>query len=183
MQVAQDLFDRKLAAPVGIGGRQRMVLGQRQALRIAVHRSRRTEHQGPHTRRTHRLDQPQSAHDVVVVVLERFGDRLADRLQAGEMDHRRCLAVGQHRAQRRRVTDVALYQRRLSAGDALHPAQRFRIAVAEIVEHRHVMAGVQQFNAGMRADIAGTAGHENHAHAASPGRNRECAAHGAIARI
>jgi hypothetical protein len=87
VQVAQHVLDDQLGAPVGVGGRQRVVLGQRQALGVAVHRGRRTEHQLARIALHHGLQQAQRAQHVVVVVGQRLLDRFPDRLQAGEVDH------------------------------------------------------------------------------------------------
>ena len=44
------------------------------------------------------------------------------------------------------------------AGDALDPIQGLGIAIAVVVQHRHAVARVEQFQAGVAADIAGAAG-------------------------
>jgi hypothetical protein len=70
------------------------------------------------------------------------------------------LAQGGH--QRGTIPDVTLNQPRFPARDALHPGKGFWLAVAEVVENRDVLAGVEQFNAGMRTYVTGAARNENH---------------------
>jgi hypothetical protein len=37
-EVAQHVFDHQFGLAIGVGGRQRVVFSQRQALRVAIHR-------------------------------------------------------------------------------------------------------------------------------------------------
>ena len=61
-----------------------------------------------------------------------------------------------------RVTDVAANEYRALAayrGDAVDHAG---VAVAKVVEDKQLVAGLGKFDAGVRADVSGTAGDENH---------------------
>ena len=162
VQVAQQVFHHQLATAIGVGGRERVVFGQRQALRVAVHRGRRAEHQRLHAAGIHGFEQAQCAHHVVVVITQRLRHRLAHRLQPRAVDHRRGTAGLQGRRQSRHIADVALDQPGLFARDALHPRQRLGLAVAKVVEYRHVQPCIEQFNAGMGANVASATGHKNH---------------------
>src|SRR3954469_6239667 len=83
--VGKDVLDHQLGLAVRIGRSERMVLGERQALGIAVHRGRGAEHDAAYTLAVHRLQKRDAAAYVVVVIVERPLDRFADRLQAGKM--------------------------------------------------------------------------------------------------
>ena len=162
VQVAQHVLDHQFGPAVRVGGRQRVVFGQGQALRVAVHRGRRAEHQRLDPARAHRLQQPQGAQHVVVVVGQRLLHRLAHRFEAGKMDHGRGAAAFEGGLQRCAVADVAFNHPQRAPGDALHPQQRFGLAVAEVVEHRHVEARLQQFDAGVAADVTRASGDKDH---------------------
>ena len=74
------------------------------------------------------------------------------------MNHRLCTAVAQGTLQRCTIAYVGLDTGYGLAGDALDPIQRLGIAIAVVVQHRHAVARVEQFQAGVAADIAGAAG-------------------------
>ena len=164
-QVAQHVLDHALAAAIGIGGRQRMRLGERQVLRLAIDGRGGTEYQPPHARLAHRAQQRHRAAHVVVVVLERVRDRLAHRLAAGQVQdrlHRRAARRrgGQHRRDHARAADVPFHQRDLGSAQALDPAHGLAAAVAEIIQHQRPLAGGQHRHQRVRADVAGAARHQ-----------------------
>src|SRR5690606_41847436 len=66
---------------------------------------RRAEDHTAHVGGGQRAQQRGRAGDVVVVVGQRLRDRLADRLQAGEVDHRVEAMLSKDRGQRRFVPD------------------------------------------------------------------------------
>jgi hypothetical protein len=134
LQVAQHLLNNQLGLTVGVGNGERVVFGQRQALRVAIDRGRRAEHQRFHIAGGHGLLQTQRAHHVVVVIGQWLRYRLTDRLEPGKVNYRR---------------GSALHPRGFFTGDARHPRQRFGLAVAKVVKHRDFMAGVEQLNTGV----------------------------------
>ena len=58
------------------------------------------------------------------------------------------------------ITDIALDETGLAARQRRDASQGFAGTVAEIVQHQNVLARSQEFQHGMRADIAGPAGHQ-----------------------
>jgi hypothetical protein len=98
-----------------------------------------------HLRVTHRLEQTQGTHHVVVVIGQRLLDRFAHRLEAGEVDDRLGAAGFQCRGQCGTVAHVAPDQCRGTAGNAPDAGQAFRMAVAEVVEDGNLMSCGQQF--------------------------------------
>jgi len=110
----------------------------------------------------HGLQQLERAQHIVVVILERLGHRFAHRLESGKVDHRMRLAALQRRLQRRLIANVAFDEPNFFSGDAFNSCQRFRLAVAEIVEYGHLMTCLQQLDAGMGANVASTAGDKYH---------------------
>ena len=74
------------------------------------------------------------------------------------MDHRLGAAFAQRGDQRRAVANVAAHHADLLAGDTRNARQGLGMTVAEVVEDRHPVTGVEQFDAGMGTDVTGAAG-------------------------
>ena len=85
--VAQDLLLHHLGPAVGVGGEGAPVLG-RAGLVGAVDRGAGGEDELVDVVLLHRADQREGGAEVVLVVVERLLDALADRLVAGEVDDR-----------------------------------------------------------------------------------------------
>ena len=63
--------------------------------------------------------------------------------------------------QKRFVPHIALVEFHLFAGELLHPLQGLGVGVAQIINDHYLMAAFQQLNAGVCADVPGTAGDKN----------------------
>lgn len=63
------------------------------------------------------------ADDVVVIVVERLFHRLADRLEAGEVDDRGAAEAAHRRFQRCLVANITFDEVDLSAGNRFDPLQ------------------------------------------------------------
>jgi hypothetical protein len=59
------------------------------------------------------------------------------------------------------IQKVTLDEGKGSTGDLLYPAQRFFLAVTEVVDGYDFVAGLQQFDTGVGADISGAAGYKD----------------------
>ena len=77
------------------------------------------------------------------------------------MDHRLDRHAGEHGVQAGAVQQVNPVEDQRPARELLDPAQRLLLAVAQIVHDGDLMAGTQQFQAGVAADVAGAPGDEN----------------------
>ena len=99
---------------------------------------------------------------VVVVILEGLFDRFAHGLQAGEMDHGPDRMAGEDPVQERGVTNIALDELRARAAEYLQSIDDAFLTVAEVVENDDVVSSLGKRHAGVRADVAGTAGDQNH---------------------
>ena len=104
---------------------------------------------------------------IVVVIEKRLFNRFADCLQARKVDDGLALMLAQGSLNGRLVTNITSDQRQFSSSDLLNPSKCFGMAVAEIVENNDFMAGLKEFNTGMRADISSATCYEN-AHASPP---------------
>src|SRR5690242_5603488 len=80
------------------------------------------------------------------------------------MNHRAGSALMQCCDEGGAIAGIAMDQVQLFARDALDTYERFGMTIAKIVENRNVKARVQQFNAGVRTNITGSAGNKNHGH-------------------
>jgi hypothetical protein len=67
----------------------------------------------------------------------------------------------------RLVTNITSDQGQFSSSDLLNPSKCFWMAVAEIVENNDFMAGLKEFDTGVRADISSATCYEN-AHTSPP---------------
>src|SRR5712692_5848632 len=90
--ITEHLLDRELGTAVGIRGREGVFLHERQRPGLAVYGCGGAEDDALYAVRAHRLEKPQGAADVDVIVLERLGDRLPHRLEPGEVNDRRVAA-------------------------------------------------------------------------------------------
>ena len=166
-EVGEDLLDLQLRAAVGVGGGARRVgLVQGERLRRAVDRRGRAEDEALHARGAHRLQEPQRAHDVVVVVFERLDDRFAHGLEPCEMDDGLDFLLTEHAFERSLVADVALDEFRRPSGDRPDALGDAAVGVREIVEEHRFMTGLLEYDGSMRADEAHSA-REEHAHVLS----------------
>ncbi|CAB4594766.1 unannotated protein [freshwater metagenome] len=149
---AEDPLDHRLGLGVDALGVDRGVLGDRHGGRRAVHRAARGEHDLADVGREHRLDEVDGAGDVVEPVLLGPLHRLADVLVGGEVDDGGDAALAAQVGDQRPVADVAHHQVGAEQGGA--------VAELQGVEDDHVTSAVAQHADGVRADVAGSAGHE-----------------------
>mmetsp|Transcript_3160 Transcript_3160/g.7434 ORF Transcript_3160/g.7434 Transcript_3160/m.7434 type:complete len:280 (-) Transcript_3160:6-845(-) len=162
--VAQYLLDVQLRPAVRVGDAQRERLGDGHRRRVAVHGGRRREHDGVHAGRRHRFEQRDGAAHVVVKVAQRLLDALANRLESGEVNDGRDSVLVEYLLERRRVAEVHLVELdHLLAGELLDAAHRLPARIDQIVDHHHVVVGLQQLEHGVAADVAGAARDEHHA--------------------
>jgi hypothetical protein len=110
---------------------------------------------------THHLEERRERAEVVRIVFERLADRLAHRLERGEMDHGIDPVPAKERLQCRTIAAIRLFDHEVPSGKLPHPPQRFRRAVAIVVGGHDLVAGLKQGEDGMAANIAGSTGDEN----------------------
>ena len=86
-------------------------------------------------------------------------DGLANGFKAGEVDDGGWLVVVEYLFESGLIQEVTFYEGEVFAGDLLDSVQGFFFAVAEVVDGYDFVAGLQEFDASMGADIAGAAGY------------------------
>ena len=110
----------------------------------------------------HHVQDDQRAVEVIIVVFDGLGHALAHRLVSGKLDDGGDVrALGEDLLHVLVLGHVRIVEAEVLAGDLLHAVQNHGGSVIEIVCHDHVIAGIQKFDAGVAADIAGTAGNQN----------------------
>ena len=159
-QVVEDVLDVPLGAAIGVGGPGGKVFADRHRGRITVDGGRRAEHQPTGSGLFEALQQHDHAADVVVVVGQRFGHRLAHRLEAGKVDGGIDRVARQQPAHGLAVADIALDHLRAAPGQLGDPVDDPGRGVAEIVEDDDIVTGAQQLDHRVRTDVTGTAGHQ-----------------------
>ncbi len=105
----------------------------------------------------HRLQQLDGAGEIVVVIAQRDLDGLSHGLQAGEMDDRIEVLLGEDPVDRAPIEEVAMVKLELAPGDPLDAPKRLSRAVVEIVDDGHVVSGAEQLDARMAAYETGAA--------------------------
>ena len=167
VQVGQHLLQHGLRPAVGIRGVVlRAILGDGDELRLAVHRGARREHEVLHAVRAGHVAQGQRAREVIPVVFQRLLHAFAHGLEAGEVDDGVHVVLGEDAVERRAIEDVRLVEFQAvvvcrQAGDLSHPVKRELARVAQVVHNDHVVALIQQFDAGVTSDEPGSARYEH----------------------
>src|SRR5687768_16729457 len=108
-----------------------MILRERQALGIAIYRRRGAEYDVPHLESRHRIEQRKSAAQVVVVVLQGPGDRLARGFVSGEVDDSLHRSALEYFAKRAAVTNVRLVKLDFSPAQGAYAFKGGQFAVCE----------------------------------------------------
>jgi hypothetical protein len=152
------LLGAELGQPVRRLGGDRVRLGRRHLLRLAVDRpARRGVHDAPDARVARRLEHVDRAQHVDRGVDRRVGDRLAHVDLRGEMEDDPRLRLGDHVAQRAGVADVGLHEPHPAldrAREVVAPARR------EVVDHGDLVAALHERVHQVRADEARPACHD-----------------------
>ena len=156
----ENALDLRLVLAVRVGRAKRMVLGERQARGVTVHRGRGAEDDTPRAVRAHRFEEVRAAADVVVMVELRLLDRLAHRLEPREVDDRvhRLRESGVERAALAQVGAMELDR---AAGELAQALEDDRLRVRQVVEHDQLVAGLGQQHAGVRADVTEATGDQD----------------------
>ena len=156
-RVAQDVLAHLLGVAVGRGGRLAGRLFRHGLLlRFAVNGARRREDDAAEF--THQADDVHERGEVVAVVFERLLNRLAHGLRRREVDHRVELVLFEDLAESSPVAAVDLDEGNVHARDLAHAFDGVEVAVRKVVvDDHHVVAGVDEFHGGVRADVACTA--------------------------
>ena len=157
--VREDALNEQLGGAVGVGGAASgEVLPDRHAGGVTVHGGGGGEHEVLHIVGPHGVQQYQCADQVVGIVLQRLSHAFANSLQTGEVhDGVNVGVLGEQGLRGGGIAQVRLHKGDGLAGDLLHPAHGFLTGVAQVIHHHDVVTGLQQFHAGVAADVTGAA--------------------------
>ena len=161
--ILQDTLGEGLGGAVGVGGgTHREVLGNGHAGGVAVDGGGRAEHEVLAAVAAHHIQNDQCAVEVIIIVFDRLGDALAHSLVGRKLDDRGDVrALGEDLFHVLVASHICLIESEVLAGDLLHAVQHHRGSIVVVICHDHVVAGVQKLDAGVAADITGTAGNQN----------------------
>ena len=109
----------------------------------------------------HDLAERYSGKEVVVVVLERHYNALANSLESRKMDDAAYIVFREDRVQPASVSDIDLIETDILPGYLLDPLHSFGAGVDEVVDHNDVIALGQKLDTSVAADITGTSGYKN----------------------
>ena len=96
-----------------------------QRLRNPIDGRTRAKHKILYAVLLHQEAQIKGTRDIVLVILQRFGNGLTHGFERGKVDHRIKLVIGKHFVQRIRVTQVNLVECDRLASQLLNAPQRF----------------------------------------------------------
>ena len=161
--ILQDALGEHLGRAVGVGGGTGgEVLGDGHTGGVAIDGCGRAEHEVVAVVMAHHVQNDQRAVEVVVIVFNGLGNTLAHGLVGCKLDH-----SSNVRALREDVLHIlvlghiCLVKAEVLAGDLLDAVQHHRRCIIIVICHNNVVASVQQFDAGVAADITGAAGNQN----------------------
>ena len=146
--VPQHALDRQLGAAIDIDRGLRLILGQRQALRVAVGGAGGRDDEVGAARPRHRLQQGDHAPDIIVPEAKRFALALTHLDIGGKVHHAIGFVRGEGCIKIGRIANVA--------NDQGPPAHGVFVARRQIVEHHRLIAPRSQRLAHMRTDISCT---------------------------
>lgn len=163
VQIAQKLLDEELGASVRVCGADLSVLRDGHLLDHPVDGGRGGEYKILAVVLGEQVEEVEGAGEVVVVVADRLLDRLSDGLEPRKVD------AGEERELREDGLEVCEVEQvnlteddevRL-AGDVADADKRLLGRVVKVVDDHDLVAGLDELEDGMRADVAGTAGDED----------------------
>ena len=140
------------------------ILADRHTLRGAVDSRTGREDQPLDTMGCHDLIQVDRTGNVVFVIQQRLGNRFADSLVSGKMDNRINFVFPEDGFQTFPVQQIGLIELRFCAGNGFNPVQHSFAGIIQIVHDHNFVACLNQFNACMGTDIAGSASYQNSCH-------------------
>ena len=110
---------------------------------------------------SHDVNEHESAGDIVVVIFPRLCNGFTDRLETCEMDNGVDLFLFEDFVHRIAVENVCEVELHGLAGDGFHAFEGLFAGVAEVVAYNDFIAGILEFDNGMRTDVACAACYKN----------------------
>ena len=160
--VAEDIFAHLLGVAVGrCGGLAWRLLGHGQGVGLAVDSRARWKEDIGAAVFFHQRAHVHERGEIVHVIFQRFGHRLANSLEGREVNHGVEFVAEEHPAEGLDVASVDLLKGYVASGDLLHAFNSRGLGVGKIVDHDHVVAGFDKGHASVGADISGTPAHEH----------------------
>ena len=161
--VLQNALGKGLGGTIGVGGSAHgEVLGDGHTGWVAVDGSGGAEHEVVAVMMAHHVQNDQRAVEVIIVVLDGLGHALAHSLVGCKLDDGGDVrALGEDLLHILMAGHVCIVEAEVLAGDLLDPIQNHGRSVIIVICHYDIVASVQQFDAGVAADITGAAGNQN----------------------
>ena len=159
--VEQDLFPHVLCPAIGIGAVSGFGgLAQRHLVVAGVDRGGRRKDDALDVVLCHDFTEHQGGIEIVLIIVHRLGNGLADGLETREVDGAGNLMLCKDFFQQRLVAHIALDELHRLAGNFGYAVQAFRVGIAEIVNYNRRMTRLDQLHTGVAANISGAAGHK-----------------------
>ena len=161
--ILQNALGEGLGGAVGVGGLAHgEVLGDGHGGRVAVDGGRGAEHEVVAVVAAHHIQNDEGAVQVIVIVLDGLGDALAHSLIGSELDDGVDVrALGEDLLHVLMLGHVRVVEAEVLAGDLLDTVKHHRRSIVIVICHHDIVARIQQLDAGVAANITGTAGNQN----------------------
>ena len=156
--VPNDLLTHELGPAVRVGAAHAPGLVEGHGVLRAVDRGGGGEDDLLHVVLPHDFQQGYGGQQVVLIVAEGLLHALAHGLEAREMDGAADVMLLKDFVESRLIPHVDAIEGHFLPRQLLHPLQGFGGAVAEVVHGHHVVAQLQQSEAGVGPDVPGAAG-------------------------
>ena len=98
--------------------------------------------------------------EIVVVILQRHGNRFTHSLETGKVDGAANVMLFKDTVQSSPVSHIYFIEVQRFAGDLLYTLQRLGTGVYQVIRYDNAVALFKKFNAGVAADIPGAAGYQ-----------------------
>jgi hypothetical protein len=159
-KVLKYLLDKELGGAVGVGGGKGEILLYRNACGLAVNGSARRENELEAIVIAHFVNKVKSARDVVVIIFDRHSDRFTDSLKTRKMDNGIDIVFVKYLLYALTVEKVDFVKLGTDAGNCFDMVNYLCLRIGKVIENNDLLALLNKVNAGMRADIARTAGNK-----------------------
>ena len=161
LDVGNDAFEEELCRAVRIECSRGATFVQRHFFRHTVNRCRGGKHDVAATVFFHQIEQVERSRHIVVVVEQRLGDGFADGFQPSKVDDGVKFMRFENFFESRVVEQIDFVEFRRLAREFRAALDGFFLRVVKVVDNRDVVACLEQFDDGVRADVAGASGNEN----------------------
>jgi len=157
MNILQNLLNHQFCSSVRIGAGQWKFFGDRNCFGITVNCSRGTEDNIFKAEGGHHFTESESSINVIAIIEQRLFHGFAHRLFSGKMNDsiKRGVGLTENLLKCSFIKQIRLVKRNSFPRKLFYSAQRLPAGIGKIVNNSYFITIIEQFKAGMTADISG----------------------------